>query len=135
MPCGQGAQIAGHFTKKPPVCVSVTFLGGAANIADAAPIAGTQCREDVPMKQTLATTALAAAIGLALAMGAAQAQQAAKPLTKEQQATMERMQKYNLEKCYGVAARGKNDCAEGAHSCVGQASIDRDKASFVLVPK
>ena len=87
------------------------------------------------MKQTLATTALAAAIGLALAMGAAQAQQAAKPLTKEQQATMERMQKYNLEKCYGVAARGKNDCAEGAHSCVGQASIDRDKASFVLVPK
>jgi len=87
------------------------------------------------MKQTLATTALAAAIGLALAMGTAQAQQAAKPLTKEQQATMERMQKYNLEKCYGVAARGKNDCAEGAHSCVGQASIDRDKASFVLVPK
>jgi hypothetical protein len=35
------------------------------------------------------------------------------------------MQKNNLEKCYGVAARGKNDCAEGQHSCVGQATHDR----------
>ncbi|MGE3280072.1 MAG: DUF2282 domain-containing protein [Alphaproteobacteria bacterium] len=82
------------------------------------------------MKQTLATTALAAAIGIALATGA-QAQQ----MTKEQQQVMERMQKYNLEKCYGIAARGRNDCAEGAHSCVGQAVFDRDPASFLLVAK
>ena len=43
--------------------------------------------------------------------------------------------KFDHEKCYGVAARGKNDCGEGAHSCVGQATHDRDKASFVLLPK
>jgi uncharacterized membrane protein len=86
------------------------------------------------MNRALATAAVAAALSLAAAP-AAFAQQSGKPMTKEQQATMERMQKNNLEKCYGVAARGKNDCAEGAHSCVGQSTIDRDKASFVLVPK
>lgn len=77
---------------------------------------------------------LAAAVGLALA-APVQAQMGDKPMTKEQKATMERMVKSNLEKCYGVAARGKNDCAEGAHSCVGQSAHDRDKASFVLLPK
>ena len=88
------------------------------------------------MKQTLATATLAAAVGLALAMGAGQTQaQQQRPMTKEQQQVMERMQKFNLEKCYGVAARGKNDCGEGAHSCVGQAAHDRDRASFLLLAK
>ena len=85
------------------------------------------------MTRSLATATLAAAVGFALA-ASAQAQQG-KPMTKEQKMTMERMVKNNLEKCYGVAARGKNDCAEGQHSCVGQATRDRDPASFVLVPK
>lgn len=89
------------------------------------------------MNRALATATLAAAVGLALASQSslAQGQPGGKPLTKEQQQTMERMQKFNLEKCYGIAARGRNDCAEGAHSCVGQATHDRDKASFVLLPK
>lgn len=82
----------------------------------------------------LATATIAAAVGLALAAPGAFAEQG-KPMTKEQQMTMERMVKNNLEKCYGVAARGKNDCAEGAHSCVGQSTRDRDPQSFVLVPK
>jgi uncharacterized membrane protein len=88
------------------------------------------------MNRTFATATLAAALGLALAgHGSLAQQQGGRPMTKEQQQVMERMQKQNLEKCYGVAARGKNDCAEGAHSCVGQATHDRDKASFVLLPK
>jgi uncharacterized membrane protein len=86
------------------------------------------------MNRSLATAALAAAVGLALA-APVQAQMGDKAMTKEQKMTMERMVKNNLEKCYGVAARGKNDCAEGAHSCVGQSTHDRDKASFVLLPK
>lgn len=92
------------------------------------------------MDRTLANASLAAAIALALGATGAIAQQpmkdmGGKPMTKEQQQTMERMVKNNLEKCYGVAARGKNDCAEGQHSCVGQATHDRDKSSFVLLPK
>ncbi len=39
------------------------------------------------------------------------------------------------EKCYGVAAAGKNDCAAGAHSCAGQATKAFDKTSFVEIPK
>jgi uncharacterized membrane protein len=40
----------------------------------------------------------------------------------------------HLEKCYGINAVAKNDCAEGAHSCAGQATQARDPKSFVLVP-
>jgi uncharacterized membrane protein len=87
------------------------------------------------MTRSIATATLAAAVGLALAASAQAQPMGDKPMTKEQKMTMERMVKNNLEKCYGVAARGRNDCAEGAHSCVGQATRDRDPASFVLVPK
>jgi uncharacterized membrane protein len=88
------------------------------------------------MNRSLASATLASALALAFAAPATQAQSKAdKPMTKEQKMTMERMVKNNLEKCYGVAARGRNDCAEGQHSCVGQATRDRDPASFVLVPK
>ena len=92
------------------------------------------------MNRTLASATLTAAVALALAATGAAAQQqmkdkGGKPMTKEQQMTMERMVKHNLEKCYGVAARAKNDCAEGAHSCVGQSTRDRDPQSFVLLPK
>ena len=88
------------------------------------------------MTRSLASVTLAVAVGLALATPAqAQTDKSGRPMTKEQKMTMERMVKHNLEKCYGVAARGKNDCAEGAHSCVGQATRDRDPESFVLVPK
>jgi uncharacterized membrane protein len=44
------------------------------------------------------------------------------------------MQKEKLEKCYGINSVSKNDCAEGAHSCAGQATQARDPKSFVLVP-
>ena len=40
----------------------------------------------------------------------------------------------NMEKCYGVALKGQNDCAAGAHSCQGQATKDYDPDSFKLVP-
>jgi uncharacterized membrane protein len=87
------------------------------------------------MNRTVASATLATAIGLAFSAPVQAQQKGDQPMTKEQKMTMERMVKNNLEKCYGVAARGKNDCAEGQHSCVGQATRDRDPASFVLVPK
>jgi uncharacterized membrane protein len=39
-----------------------------------------------------------------------------------------------MEKCYGVAKAGKNDCAAGTHSCAGQSTKDMDKSSFVELP-
>lgn len=44
--------------------------------------------------------------------------------------------KEGMEKCYGVAKAGANDCAsaDGSHSCAGQAKADNDKNEWVLVP-
>jgi len=39
-----------------------------------------------------------------------------------------------MEKCYGVALKGQNDCAAGAHSCAGHSTVDYDGQSFKLVP-
>lgn len=44
------------------------------------------------------------------------------------------MQPAASEKCYGVAAAGKNDCAAGVHSCAGQSTKNFDKTSFVYLP-
>ena len=76
----------------------------------------------------LVPSVLAMAVGFALATLPATAQ------TDPKKATMEKMTKGNLEKCYGIAAKAKNDCAEGAHSCAGQATKARDGKSFVMVP-
>ncbi|SCB31001.1 BufA1 family periplasmic bufferin-type metallophore [Cupriavidus alkaliphilus] len=89
-------------------------------------------------KHALAASTLSSALGLALAMVTAPAQAQA---TKDAGATpqvvkdnMARMEKGKLEKCYGINAVAKNDCAEGAHSCAGQATQARDAKSFVLLP-
>jgi uncharacterized membrane protein len=76
-------------------------------------------------RYVLAASALSAAVGLALASSAF----AAEP-TKDSAA----MAKPKMEKCYGINAAAKNDCAAGAHSCAGQATTARDPKSFVLLP-
>ena len=43
--------------------------------------------------------------------------------------------KPELEKCYGVAKAGKNDCAGPAHSCAGQSKIDAGSKEWLAVPK
>jgi len=89
-------------------------------------------------KQALAATTLSAALGLALGMATLPAQaQAMKDMSGMPQIVkdnMARMAKNHLEKCYGINAAAKNDCAEGAHSCAGQATQARDPKSFVLLP-
>ncbi|HEX3164303.1 MAG TPA: DUF2282 domain-containing protein [Pseudolabrys sp.] len=86
-------------------------------------------------RRLFAVSTLTTAVGLALAMQAptVQAQGMANPpqVVKD---NMARMGKDKLEKCYGINAAGKNDCAEGAHSCAGQATQARDAKSFVLLP-
>jgi uncharacterized membrane protein len=45
--------------------------------------------------------------------------------------------KPEMEKCYGIAKAGMNDCSgsKSSHSCAGQASKNNDPADFVAVPK
>lgn len=84
-------------------------------------------------RYALAASTLSAALGLAVAMTAT-VSAAEMPGNKMVQENMMRAQKYHLEKCYGINAVSKNDCAEGAHSCAGQATAARDPKSFVLLP-
>ena len=77
----------------------------------------------------LASAVLASAIGLASALSASAAD-----MPQPVKDNMDRAMKEHLVKCYGVNAVSKNDCAEGMHSCAGQATKARDHASFVLLP-
>ena len=82
-------------------------------------------------------TVLSAAVGLALGAQTLPAQAQGMDMSKAPppvQENMKRMQAHKLEKCYGINAAAKNDCAEGAHSCAGQATQARDTKSFVLLP-
>jgi uncharacterized membrane protein len=88
-------------------------------------------------RQVIAGSALSAALGLVMAAATLPAQSQGMDMSKAPQMVkdnMARMAKNKLEKCYGINAAGKNDCAEGAHSCAGQSTQAHDVKSFVLLP-
>jgi uncharacterized membrane protein len=89
-------------------------------------------------RYVLAASTLSSALGLAFAMQAVPASaQGMKDMSNAPQAVKDNMARAmanKLEKCYGINAVAKNDCAEGAHSCAGQATKARDTKSFVLLP-
>jgi len=89
-------------------------------------------------RYVLAASTLSSALGLALAMQAVPASaQGMKDMSNAPQMVKDNMARAmanKLEKCYGINAVAKNDCAEGAHSCAGQATKARDAKSFVLLP-
>ncbi|BBH13984.1 MULTISPECIES: DUF2282 domain-containing protein [Chromobacterium] len=67
-------------------------------------------------------TLIASALGAVVALGALASAPAAAA---------------DKEKCYGIAQAGKNDCASatGAHSCAGQAKMDKDPGDWKYVAK
>jgi uncharacterized membrane protein len=69
--------------------------------------------------KTLTAMAVAGAMATALTMTAAPNQAAAQ----------------DMEKCYGVAMKGANDCKAGAHDCKGMSTVDYDGESFKMVAK
>ena len=89
-------------------------------------------------KQLLAASTLSATVGLALAVlafpGQAQGMKDMSQMPQVVKDNMMKMTQNKLEKCYGINASAKNDCAEGAHSCAGQATQARDLKSFVMLP-
>jgi len=86
-------------------------------------------------RRLLAASTLSTAIGIALAMQAPTLHaQGTKDMPQVVKDNMARMEKDKLQKCFGINAVSKNDCAEGAHSCAGQATQARDPKSFVLLP-
>lgn len=43
--------------------------------------------------------------------------------------------KVKKEKCYGVVAKGMNDCGTSTHSCAGQAKTDNHPEEWLYVAK
>ena len=71
--------------------------------------------------RTLSATALVLALGSALSIAAVSTAHAADA---------------NMEKCFGVAMKGHNDCAAGAGTtCAGTAKMDYQANAWKLVPK
>lgn len=70
--------------------------------------------------RTLSATALVLALGSALSIAAVSTAHAAD----------------DMEKCFGVAMKGHNDCAAGAGTtCAGTAKMDFQPNAWKLVPK
>ncbi len=70
-------------------------------------------------KAVKSTVLLSSAVAMAFAMAAA-----------PQSATAA-----EIEKCYGVAKAGKNDCATATTSCAGTSKVDDQKDAWIAVPK
>lgn len=69
-------------------------------------------------------TAVAAALGSLVALGlSATATQSAFAAAE------------GMEKCFGVAKAGKNDCQTSNSSCAGTSTSDGQKDAWVLVPE
>jgi uncharacterized membrane protein len=76
------------------------------------------------MPQSLATQTTAAALALALGTALTLAQTPAQAQTADK------------EKCFGVALKGKNDCAAGASTtCAGSSKRDYQGDAWKYVPK
>jgi uncharacterized membrane protein len=86
------------------------------------------------MTRTYTTAVLAAAVALALAPGKP-ATAASPEMEKMMAESAEAIKAGKIEKCYGVAKAGGNDCQTATASCAGSSTKDADKAAFIAVPK
>ena len=77
-------------------------------------------------RTTLSSTALAAALAAALSSMAGAA-----PLTEEE---VQAAEDAGMEKCYGVALAGENDCAAGpGTTCQGTSTVDYQGNAWTFV--
>src|SRR3990167_8306239 len=78
---------------------------------------------------TSAICAVLATAGFTHAMAETQA-------TENKQITDQNMMKSlkGMERCYGIAKVGQNDCGTASHMCAGESTIDNDKEAWISVP-
>jgi uncharacterized membrane protein len=78
----------------------------------------------------LVASAFAAALGSFAATSANAADAKMEKMMKE---TGEAIAAGKMEKCYGVALKGQNDCAGGAASCAATSTVDYQGDAFKVV--
>ncbi len=86
------------------------------------------------MKNAYLASSLAAAVALTLAMQTTPARAASDDMEKMMMDAEAAMAAGTIEKCYGVALAGMNDCQTATSSCAGSSTTDDDQAAFVIVP-
>lgn len=69
------------------------------------------------------------AITTAIALGIANSAQAA-DISMNMSANLP-----GMEKCYGIAKAGMNDCGTKSHGCAGESKVDRDPEAWLFVPE
>lgn len=90
------------------------------------------------MSNPMLSAAIAAAFVTALASAASPtlAQDMQKTMKDGPEKNMEKMKTGKLEKCYGVALKGKNDCFAGAGTtCAGTSMSDYQGNAWKMVAK
>lgn len=81
----------------------------------------------MPYQSSLRSSLIAGGVAAVLGIAAASA-----PGT----AAAQEQSKKDMEKCYGVALAGKNDCAAGpGTTCAGSSTIDHQSNAWKYVPK
>jgi len=86
------------------------------------------------MTRIYTTSVLAAAVALVLAAPGKPANAASAEMEKMMAESAEAMKAGKIEKCYGVAKAGGNDCQTATASCAGSSTKDLDKAAFIALP-
>ena len=76
---------------------------------------------------------LAGAMAAALTLALPSATAGAADMEKMMKDTMKGIDAHKLEKCFGVARAGQNDCKTATTSCAGSATKDGDKSAFIVV--
>lgn len=75
------------------------------------------------MSNTKISQAIAAVIALGVSVGATAADMAMNTDIP------------GMEKCYGIAKAGMNDCGTATHACAGESKTDGAKTEWLHVPK
>lgn len=92
------------------------------------------------MLSALVAGAFATALG-AIPVASVSAEEAMKPMSqadmmKMREMTTKEVKSGKMEKCFGVALKGHNDCYAGAGTtCAGTSTIDYQGNAFKLAPK
>jgi len=82
------------------------------------------------MMSVLVASAFAAALGTFAATPASAADPAMEKMMKE---SADAITAGKMEKCYGVALKGKNDCAGGGATCAGTSTVDYQGDAYKIV--
>lgn len=71
---------------------------------------------------------------IATAISAVLALQVTAACANEGEAMMHAPAIQGMERCFGIAKAGMNDCGNASHHCGGEAKINNDKKEWIFVP-